>query len=1013
MQPFHDGAASQHHSASPSSGRNDAPSSSYISSLSHALNISTPTSSKRSERTANCGTVQSTPTNHSPAVPGSHQATPTRQRILRTPTRTGEPPRILSLSGHEVFRSPVTPVSPWIHTNAGLDAGTAQGRHIGVNPAPLGQSHDQEWLLSGPSSSRTPNIFETQKGVEVISSRSSRSARAIMESLESSLRPEPTRDLQVTTSAGFHVQHSVTTSDPFRSYREQPASDSHAAMYENAQASEAPTVRPALSSTSVASLSPVTFSSAFPLTLPDGSFVSAVFEQDTPSWSTHLLPNNDLTEHLQQRVERFDITRPFNFKMQTIEHDHQQIDSHHQLHTIQGVSLHHAPRQDAVAAGSESHLGPTPNQGRHASTIFLEPMARNAIDNGQTAMDGHAQTIPSGFDSQSDLASHARPEVDGAHEGPDAVSAGLGLDLRAAPPQQLEQVEVLSSNAEDSYIPSILVDEMGRWMLGSDGLHLARSDHSSVSTSDSRGERHGLYRKDATNASFGATTEGSFTSCSNSSTYGSSFNDVPSPISGPPSASAEKQFTTTPASSLGLGNSHHQNLRGGKANHWDLRSTVVTPEIAMHDFSEFGQSVSIEHMADERWRTWPRNRDSVILQDRASTPALPASPGPESQLSAEERPSFDSPSASASSTRSRLLAEPYNKNMRSGRPSSSASTSSRSSIGNAAALESQQSTSVTGPTRPRSYIATGSLRMSSATRSGSAGGNSESGQMSNERLSGTALVLRRARGLSHGGHPSATSSTAMTSTRSIDALLSSGSLKSMTNFRHNFALQKFSNDGLAQMALRPQSLLETSSQSESLRMHGNSPAKVKAKVGFNEVSVALDTLRMFLKQKEPGETAASEDAASLPTPTDKNELSSPDKPNRTLRRTTGFLPPRGAFSSVDEFGTLQSTASATSLSPPQTSSATHSQSLSLGGHLVGTKQASQTKDDRLAVVEDLSERVMKLKAETERQKERNAAASMPPPSARPASVMQQRMQSSMTRREMHEEYLRKRATRPS
>ncbi|SPO23200.1 uncharacterized protein UTRI_01878 [Ustilago trichophora] len=1034
MHPSRHGGSSQHQCASSSSAKfnhNDAHSTSYVSTLSHALNITTPTSSKKHAQSAQTSTAQSTPTTPLQAAAGSHQATPTKLETLHTPKRTGEPPRILSLSGHEAFHTPGAPVSPWPAALASafpnLHAGATQMHHTSIDSEPLDLVHDQEWLMSGSSSSRTPNIFQAKSNEAPVT--------AHLPQLPSNNAVNGTSSLNIDVDSN-HVTSALpiaTSPGPFRSYREQPTSDPRVAIYETIASSDMPTSHSALSPTLVASLSPLQLSSAFPLALPNGMFLSAIFEQDTPSLSTQNLPGNDLTEQLPLQAERLQdgrpastMSHPFTFSMQTNRSDSQGHRRPPFTRFDQAPGSPQVPMLGPIAPNTVNH--PTAqaiDSGHNSSTVFLRPMARAAPDHGhvvvngkylgETPGNGPHRDVPNTNSAQSNL---SRQEHSDGITAEDKSIAGLGLDLNAAPTEAVEQVEILAGDQEGSSMPSsLLVDEMGRWMLGSDGLQLTHSDHSSLSRNDSRRRRSRWHAQEISTASLGATTEGSFTSRSNSSTWDSSFNDMPSPASGPPSTSADNgAFVLTPASSIGP--SHAGHLQPPKPD--ESRLPVATPEVTMGDFSEFGQSISIEQMADERWRTWPRNRDSVVLRDRASASTLPKSPaGSVPQLQAEDRTSFDSLSVSTSSTRSRLLAEPYNKNMRSGRPSSSASTSSRSSIGNAAALEGQQSSGVTGPTRPRSYIATGSLRMSSATRTGSSGGgsSSESGQMSNERLSGTALALRRARGLSQGGHPPSSSSSAMKLTRSSDALMAPVfSNAPAPKFRHSVALQRtaLSSEGLSQVSQRPQSMLESTSHPESVQKAGSVPAaKPKAKVGFNEVSVALDTLLMFLKQKGPDGTTTSNGAsAPLPSSTESSEASSPGKPNRTLRRAKGVLPPRGAFSSVDEFGTLQIPAPSSNISTLHSvsaPSASHGRSQSLGDPLLIPNTNSRKQDDRLAVLEDLSERVMKLKAETERQKERHAAASMPPPSSLPTSL-HQRTQSPRTRREIHEEYLRKRAT---
>ena len=1024
MHTSKDGAGPHHEhvtSSSSQSRRHPTPSTSYVSTLSHALNISTPTSVKQAVQPSHTSTAQSMPTRPTYVVSGSHQATPTKTEALRTPTRSEDPLRILNLSGHQAFQSPGTPISPWSAAPFSETVGTAANQilaaSVRIDQPPLPQAKDKEWFMSEPASIRASNIFDALPTATPVvphphhDARGSAGVRALKSGTVSNHRMD--------------ANSTATPQGPFQAYREQPTSDPRVSIYEASAVSEVPTNQSAISPTLVASLSPVQASSAFPFTLSDGTFLSEIFEQDTPSLSTHHLPSHDLTQELPQRakhtlgeVQALGTARSFTFIPPAIHHnDTAQRRPQSTCHPPSGGAQHSSTSSEmasstAIIEMSSAAMADPPR------AVFLHPPSSKSANHEHTLVVGEHSPRQARFDSTGN-ARQSKPKLNSrCSEEPfniaaveDERFAGLGLDLNAAAGNGPGHVELVASSSENSYASAGLVDEMGRWMIGSEGPRLTHSDQSSLSATESM-ERHDRWHaQESSTASLGATTEASFTSYSNSSTWDSSFNDDPRAACGPPSSSVDSHFVATPASSLGP--SHTPHWHPGKPSDCltgphQQRSPLATPEVAMNDFSEFVQSVSIEQMAEERWRTWPLNRDSAIVDDRASTSALPTSPGAAAQLQVAERNSFDSLSVSASSGRSRLMAEPYNKNVRSGRPSSSASTSSRSSMGNAVTLEGQQSSGVTGPTRPRSYIATGSLRMSSATRSGSGGAGSDTGQVG-ERLSGTALALRRARGMSQGGHvTSNTSGSAMKLTRSSDALIAPGSsTSSAAKFRHSVALQRtaLSSEGLSQAAQRPQSLLETTSHSESLRKLGSTTAKPKLKVGLNEVSVALDTLRLFFQRE-----AADKDSVTVPSPTERTETGSPDKPSRTLRRTKGVLPPKGAFGAVDEFGTLQTSASASLLpalySSPQ--SPVHpGRSQSLGTSFLDPRRnvAASRREDGLAVLEDVSERVLRLQAETERQ----TAASMPPPAARPAS-MHHRGPVSMTRRERHDEYLRKRAT---
>ena len=1019
----------------------------YVSTLSHAFNISTPSSSKvQSDHSA----TLSTPTKLVHAASISQHTTPTRVELLPTPTLPAGTTRLLNLSGHEAFHLPGTPVSPWsvapipTKENRAHDVASDESRTgpAQIQTLPAARQEEQEWLMSGAPSSRTFNFFEAGSNTELLPAGI---AETHASDFLSSGAPDVVGGLLAVTSAGGRTPVFGSLSSPFHAYREQPTSDPRQSIYESVVLSDGPTSISALSPTKAAALSPTQQSSAFPVMLNDGTFLSAIFEQGTPSLCTHLLPNSDLTEEVVPRGEpslthrpnnnlSSVLPRPFRFASSSIQNDSVEQRSNHSGRT-DGAAR---PFQDTGVKSNSPGLFYSPGVSsalaQAPSAVYLQPPSSAAMGGEATAaLTGLRRVAQPGAAERShvndtrDRSSHQSTSASNAVESTAETGLeGLGLNLNMAPTAPERPLDQQASLPDDPFMPSMLVDEMGRWMLDPEAVQLARSELSSLSEGGSRGGRVRWHGKDLSNASFGATTEGSFTSYSNSSTWDTSFNGAPSPISLPPSSNGESQPLATPASSIGLSqgrNPHLGKLGDTTPAGVDSLQAVATPEVHMHDFSEFGQSVSIEKMAEERWRTWPRNGGGMIRKDRPSSSALTMSPGTSLQLPGEERTSFDSLSVSASSTRSRLLAEPYNKNMRSGRPSSSASTSSRSSIGNAAVLETQHSSGVTGPTRPRSYIATGSLRMSSAARAGSSGtAGSDSIEATNERTGGAALALRRARGMSQGGHSSPKSSAAMKLTRSTDGLIPvSLSNSSSTKPRHSVALQRtnLSSDGLASTAQRPQSYIDTTAHFDSPRRLGKA---ARAKVGFGEVSVALDTLRMFLKQKEPGEPASKsqhgDDERTSPVPQESNDASSPRKPSRTLRRAKGVLPPRGAFSCVDEFGTLQptSTSSTSGLNETKGAQVGHGHSHSLGVGQIGLKQtadptSSSRQDDRLAVLEDLSERVRRLKAETERQKEQHAAESMPPPAA-PLTSSHQRSQSSMTRREMHEEYLRKRGTGP-
>lgn len=122
------------------------------------------------------------------------------------------------------------------------------------------------------------------------------------------------------------------------------------------------------------------------------------------------------------------------------------------------------------------------------------------------------------------------------------------------------------------------------------------------------------------------------------------------------------------------------------------------------------------------------------------------------------------------------------------------------------------------------------------------------------------------------------------------------------------------------------------------------------RVDIDEVSVALDTLRQFLQQRDTArnkETSASmELPASLPT-------DEPPPHSRTLRHTSGKLPPRG---SVRLDGT---SSSGSSRSTPTQQRRPHSSFLS-------TSDEHSREQDRLDAVQHLSDRVAALRRQSQR-----------------------------------------------
>lgn len=968
------------------------PSSSYVSTLSNALNIVTPKSLKKSSTadtprsvgpfsTPDTAAHDSTRFSQGSAISGDALRTPTRS------TRKREPPPILSLSGHEAFQSPLTPSSPWSDApGSAVVQGAGSARHGQSTHIPNvleNKAQDYAWLMSGPAStSGAANIFGTPP-----SRISASCGRSDGDPFHTSTEEQLGSNVMSICARTTTIEPVGRTSDHFTTYREQPGSElcgQHPWGLSVGADSAGPST---LSPASASSLSPVLFATALSSITNGGVFEPATKEQETPSMSTHLLPSNDLTECLPRRSEpNTALTSP----QCHFESTHVTADTN----LPGGVALLRSTG-DGFAPGASD------------PSAFGRPVHAVAPD----------LDTPLSFDASAGLHTTSLG-TSGSHlsgSKPDARHiAGLGLELH--PGNGPEQAELFMSPTQPTSRPSMMVDEMGRWILQSP------SQPSELSLVAGASERERRLVQGTSTSSLSTAAETCFMSHSNASTLDSSFGEAPSPSNCDALAVADMNFVNTPASSVG--HTSRPNLHLGKLSDQtrsssESQSAREIPEIFMSDLSEFGQSVPIEQMAEERWRTWAGNRGLTNSKDVFSAAASqPCGRSAISHLTtaAEPRTSFDSLSVPASCARSRLMTEPYNKSMRSSRPSSSSSTSSRSSsINNAAALEGQPFSGVTGPTRPRSYMAIGTLRMSSVTRSNSSGGR-EAISSPNERSIGSALAFRRARGLSQTVQASVGSnsptSTGMKSTRSADYITPlATSSSAAVDFGRSVALQtQASSDGLDLMTQRPQTMLETSSSPSSSRVGAES--KPKGRVGFNEVAVALNTLRMFLKQKD---TSTSSNAPThhvghaLSLTEASCERFSPPKPIRTLRRAKGVLPQRGAFSAVDQLDVPEPNAGSQGLDRLDQSQS-RSRSISSPDHT----SPYRPPDDKLAVLDDLSERVMRLKAESELEQQRHAAASMPPPAV-PLGMgmpqMQQQMQTSpRTRREMHDEYLRKRAS---
>lgn len=933
--------------ASPSRVRT--PSSTYVSSLSNALNIPTP---KSSRKVASPGTsypegLVSTPTKPAQGSFEPHTSSIQCADALYTPIQSTTSPHVFSLSDHDAFQSLTSPSTPWstpFVSPAHADRSAVQSTDD--------WSQGHQWCVSEPSSRRRIDIFPISTGSEPLS-------------LNTSFVPSEA------IQQGNAEQESSTERER-QSRRRQHAMDYATFALQPPPAPMAP------NSWSVSSMSRVPFALTLPSTgLHDSPQVIGL-EHETPSLSTHLLPSNDLTEYLHMTNRTRDTA------------------------TSTSRMFGHAARTSS---------------GRPFAEIEDPPVLLKVTNPAASEAKGGSAKWPS---SHTDHVSNHRLIDPGEYTSHPSVSEnalhtdhrtsfGLGLDLDAGTTS--EQVEVLTSPALDASAMSVPGDHGNEW--GREWEHQA-----SALFADNRARQgDGRAIQEASMSSLGTAIETSFASHSNTSTWDSSFGQAPSSWGGDDSAAAEAYFVDTSASSIGHKSSRDvyaekPSVEGRPSS--EISALATTPEVYMQDLTEFSQSVPIQDMAEERWRTWPRHRET-----RSVVPSTDKSEIDVAILNSttgENRSSSDLLTASVSSTRSRLMAEPYNKNLRSGRPSSSASTSTRSSMGGSNILEDESSNLVTGPIRPRSFVAAGSLRMSAATRTSTSVGPDKLSSPK-ERVSGTAMALRHVRRLSQGSPATsgAASSSAMRLTRSIDSVGAAD-----PRARYSVALPNAlaSSDGAMKVSQRPQSMVDFSSSYRDIsrQLGAGIGARSSSKVGFSEVSEALDTLRLFLKQKKPSnsEDAAGQDRDRPLSPTrSSQEPSLPEKQGRTLRRSKRVLLPRGGISSVDDTGTYQPTASSKSRQGVLSHQNVEDEA-SQSTHATSSSSPTQSRqDDRLAVLEDLSERIMRLKAESELEKERHAAASMPPPAVRPASTVHQSIPSSpsKTRREMHDEYLRERASK--
>ncbi|GAC96268.1 hypothetical protein PHSY_003848 [Pseudozyma hubeiensis SY62] len=915
----------------------------------NALDIPTPNSSRK---IAGAGTAKPEALVSTPSKPAQGSFEPHRSSTqcadaLYTPTRNAAASRVLSSSDHDAFQSLTSPLTSWPTSL--------------VSPAPTGSSafessvdwsQDHQWWVAGASSCRGDDVFPSGTGSELLSPSSS------------SVPSETT-----------HQRN--TEQESFRERKGQSRRRQHATDYA-AFALQLPPASMTPSSSSASSM-------PFTLTLPSTGMHNAPqvigLEHGTPSLSTHLLPSNDLTEYLHtaNRPRDTGLLGPNPSRMF-------------------GQAACTSSRRSLAEAEDVPVLSQvTKSAASDKKGAFVKWLSAHMDDvNDRRLFDLGEYGLRSSVGKNALLADHRTP-------------LGLGLDIVASTAS--EQVEMLTSPALDASRTSVLRDH------GNDGGREWEHQTSALFTNSRATQGDGRAIQEASMSSLSTAMETSFASHSNPSTWDSSFGQAPSSWGGDDSVVAEAHLADTSASSIGLNTSQNAyaekpSVEGRPSS--EMSALATTPEVFMQDLSEFSQSVPIQDMAEERWRTWPRHREgrSVVLPADVSDIGVASL----NSTTGETGSFFDALSASVYPTRSRLGAEPYNKNLRSGRPSSSASTSTRSSIGGSIILEDESSNLASGPIRPRSFVGAGSLRMSAATRTNPCVG-SDKLSSPKERVSGTAMALRHVRRLSQGSPASsgAARPSAMRSTRSVDSVSATD-----PRARYSIAMPNTLGNSYGAMTTsqRPQSMIDFSASYRDLPRQprtGNG-IKTSSRVGFSEVSEALNTLRLFLKQKKPinSNNAAEQDRDRPRTPNEHSrEPSSPGKQVRTLRRSKRVLPPRGAMSSVDEVDALQPT----TFSKSRQGLLSHQDvedEASQSTHAMSSLSSTQSKqDDRLAVLEDLSERVMRLKAESELEKERHAAASMPPPVVRPASTVHQPIPSSptKTRREMHDEYLRKRASK--
>ncbi|KAN0063091.1 hypothetical protein ACQY0O_004254 [Thecaphora frezii] len=357
----------------------------------------------------------------------------------------------------------------------------------------------------------------------------------------------------------------------------------------------------------------------------------------------------------------------------------------------------------------------------------------------------------------------------------------------------------------------------------------------------------------------------------------------------------------------------------------------------MDDFSEFGQSMPIGSMVEARWRTWPCER---------AAPAA-VTQGPPSACASEQPPP-------TTPGRARLTVEPYSKTQRNTRPGSSNSTSSRSSSGAMVTAEAAQAPSLAGPTRPRSTLMAAAGSAGPPRSSISPRPSSSSADRPTERKVSLVSALRRARGLSQSAMVGLTSSRNTEASRSSDSIESRRASLVTTQRLTSFDVNQERNQPVSQ----PSAQMGTSQAAPRATEIGataiaSSTSPSYAKVGFNEVSAALDTLRTFLQQKEAASRPPSretEEARASMASVGVGSTSDPALPQRTLRRSKGTLPPRG------------SVLVAKAVEPDRGGAMGHGRRASSGSVMMSESSREQ---DRLAVLHDLSERIRRLKEASE------------------------------------------------